>query len=223
MKKILPFVAFIVICQLPHKTFAQEKKGLKNLLGVNVEKTEDKFEGTTTYTMTGNKVKIDGAVGSSVAKGALGLISGYGQLSILTTRLQLENHINKSKESQLAVILKISIQDDSRFYPMAGESLIFLVDDERIGLSTEGKYNSEYNGYDSSSKVFARYPITKEQLEKIINAQKVEFRLIQSHFMDGAAETRDKAAEGATMEGEFSKKNFKAWKDFYENYILKTP
>ena len=52
----------------------KEKNGIKKLLGVQVEEVNDKFEGTTTYRMKGNKVKIEGAVGSSIMKGAVFII-----------------------------------------------------------------------------------------------------------------------------------------------------
>lgn len=196
-----------------------KKKGLANLLGSGVEVSEDKFDGTTTYTMTGNKVKINGAVGSSVAKGALSLLGGNAQISVATFRLQLEKHVQADGKSELSVILKVSVQDDSPFYPMAGESLIFLVDGQRLGLSTEGEYNaSRFNGPNSNSLVFARYPIAQNQLEQILKAEAVEFRILQQHFLEGNTETRDKS--DSSMEGEFSKKNFKAWQDFYDDYIL---
>ena len=222
MKQIINY-ALIVICAFALTiSHAQKKKNKKNLFGVNVETTHDKFEGTTTYAMTGNKVKIKGAVGNSIAKGVLGIVGGNAQVSILTTRLQLENHITKDSVSELAVILKVSVRDDSAFYPMAGESLIFLVDGDRIGLSTEGEYNAErFVGRNLNSKVFARYPITLAQLEQILNAKKVEFRIMQQHFLEGNTETRDK--KDTSMEGAFSKKNFKAWKGFYQDYIINTP
>lgn len=223
MKKI---VLFILVCSLTIPLVEaqknKKKNKLKELLGVKVDTKKDKFEGTTTYIMRGNTVKIKGQVGSSIAKGVLGILGGSAKISIMTTRLQLENHITKTGKSELAVILKVSIKDDAQFRPMTGESLIFLVDDERIGLSTEGKYNAEHD-FQSNSKVFARYSITKEQLEQIINAEKVEFRLIQQGLLEGASKTRDKSESGTNMEGEFSKKNFKAWKDFYKNYVITTP
>ncbi|MFL1013236.1 hypothetical protein [Flavisericum labens] len=225
MKKLFFMLCLITGMSLTiQSTYAQkEKKGINGLLGVKVTTTQDKFEGTTTHRMEGNKVKIKGATGSSIGKGALGLVLGGGvKMSIMTTRLQLENHIVNDSISQLAVILKVSVKDDAAFYPMAGESLIFLVDGKRIGLSTEGEYNAErFQGINNNSKVFARYPITQEQLETIINAKQVQFRMLQEHFMDGQAKTRDK--KDSSFEGEFSKKNFKAWQDFYQNYVLNTP
>ena len=204
-------------------TYSQDdKKSLfGNVFGSDVEVTHDDFEGTTTYTMTGNKVKIDGMVGSSIAKGVLGLMSRDLKVSIVTFRLQLERHITATDSSELAVILKVSVRDDAAFYPMEGESLIFLADGERLGLSTEGEYNAQrFMGRENNSVVFARYPVTQNQLEQILNAKEVKFRLMQGHYMSGNTETRDKQD---SMEGEFSNKNFKAWQDFYDDYILKTP
>jgi len=199
----------------------KEKKGIKGLLGTNVEESHDKFEGTTTFRMTGNKVKINGAVAGGVLKGALGLISKNPKISIITTRLQLENHITADSVSNLAVIFKISLEDNGAFRIMQGESLIFLADGERIGLSTGGAFNSDNFEIDGDSKTHARYPIAQAQIEKIINAEEVEFRIMQESYQLGEAEARDKG--DTSFEGSFSKKNFKVWQDFYQNYVINRP
>ena len=108
---------------------------------------------------------------------------------------------------------------------MSGESLIFLVDGKRMAFSTGGDFNSDA-GFDSNmsfdSKTNARYPVTKSDLEKIINAEEVEFRIMQESIYEGQTEIRDKE-KGSHFEGFFSKKNFKAWKDFYADYIVNKP
>ncbi len=227
MKKSLLISCFILLCSfITHPLYAQKEKksgGLKKFLGVHVEEFHDKFEGSTTYRMKGNKVKIKGAVGTGIAKGVLGIMTKNAQFSIMTTRLQLENHILKDSTQQLAVILKVSINDDARFWVMAGESLIFLVDGKRIGLSTGGDFNAQA-GFDGSgsfdSKTNARYPITKEQLETILKAKTVDFRIMQEGLLQGEAAARDK--KDSHFEGTFSKKNFKAWQSFYQDYIINT-
>lgn len=224
MKKYYFLFSFICITLIPIKSNAQNssKNGLKKLIGVRVEVIEDKFEGSTTYRMKGNKVKINGAKANTAITGALSLISknSYLDIPIITTRLQLENHINKDNKSQLAVILKVSMEDNGTFRVMSGESLIFLVDGERMGLSTDGAFNTDDWAVDGSNTVnHARYPITQIQLEKIIKAKTIDFRIMQDSFYMGKAEARDK--KGSNFEGSFNKKNFKAWKDFYQEYIIK--
>lgn len=217
-------IIFLATFISPIEIEAQEKKGLKRLLGVHVDEFNDKFEGSTTFRMKGNKVKINGAVGTGIAKGVLGVLSRDAKFSIMTVRLQLENHISKDESNELAVILKVSINDDARFWVMPGESLIFLVDGERIALSTEGDFNAKSSfdsGGDLDSKTNARYLITQSQLETMLKAVTVDFRIMQQGLLQGEAKARDKT--NTHFEGTFSKKNFKAWKDFYENYILTTP
>lgn len=229
MKISKAIVAMGICCLIYLSTYGQEEqnKGIKGLFGNNVETEYDKFEGTTTHRMTGNKVKIDGGVRSSIVKGVIGLMNRDVKVSIITTRLQLENHILKDNSNVLSVILNISVEDDNQFSVGNGESLIFLVDGERIGLSTEGFFNNEDNrrvdsnlDITKSSKTNARYRITEQQLIKIIKSKEVLFRILQDDYSLGQAEARDK--KETTFEGSFSQKNFKAWTDFYENYIIET-
>ncbi|MDD7887860.1 hypothetical protein [Flavivirga sp. 57AJ16] len=222
MKKSIIITCLTVLGTISIHAQKTKKSGsLNSLFGVNVQESHDKFEGTTTYRMTGNKVKINGAVAGGVLKGALGLITKNPKFSIMTTRLQLENHITKDSVNHLAVIFKISLEDNGAFRVMEGESLIFLADGQRIGLSTDGAFNQDDFVIDGDSKTHARYAITQSQIEQIINSEVVEFRIMQDGYQLGEAEARDKG--DTSFEGSFSKKNFKAWQDFYENYIINTP
>ncbi|MGB5943280.1 MAG: hypothetical protein WBG71_10390 [Leeuwenhoekiella sp.] len=217
-------ILLLLCCPFIKPSYAQGNKNspLSGLFSPGVDIVQDKFEGTTTYTMTGNKVKIDGAVGTSIGKGVMSLMNNDIKVWVITFRLQLENHLTANDSSELAVILKVSVREDAPFYPMSGESLIFLVDGERLALSTEGEFNAErFATRNRESKVFARYAISKDQLETILNADQVDFRIMQGHYLEGSTQTRDKT--DTSFEGSFSKKNFKAWQDFYNDYILKTP
>ncbi len=225
--KLVKNSALLFLLLVAFQTGYTQKKGngFKKALGLNkVDVFEDKFEKSITYRMNGNKVKINGAVGNSIAKGVVGLMTKNPTISILTTRLQLENHITSDGTEELAVILKVSVDDDARFWVQEGESLIFLLDGQRFVLSTEGDYNSEA-GFDSSgdfnSKTHARYPILLNDLERILTAEKVEFRIMQGSLIDDEGQARDKRA--SSLEGVFSKKNIKAWKKFYEDYIINKP
>jgi len=157
---------------------------------LKVETFEDAFEGTTTHTMTGNRVKIDGAGTKTAVKGVLSMLSGGFQLSITRLDMNLERHEEQGQEPELSVIVSVEIKDDSPFYIDQGESLIFLADGQRIGLSTSGEFNTQ-RGYEEYS-TNARYAITPEQITQITQADTVMFRLINGGFLDRAETARDK-------------------------------
>jgi len=46
----------------------------------------------------------------------------------------------------------------------------------------------------------------------------VEFRIILDSFRSGEAEKRDKKDQ--YLDGNYKKKNKKAWDEFYDNYII---
>ena len=217
MKRILLASCIIFLCISIQSLHAQKKK--KSLA---IEEYHDKFEGTRTYTMKGNKVKINNAVKKSIGKGALSaLMSGRLQISASATLMNLENHFTKNNKSELSVILVVNIHDDDNFYIGKGESLILLADGERINLSTNGEFNSNYSGYTNLSKTHARYPITRKIIEKIINAKEVEFRILQGSYKSRNQKERDK--KETSFEGSFSSKNLNLWKRFYQEYIINKP
>ncbi|MEQ9263563.1 MAG: hypothetical protein RLP14_10415 [Owenweeksia sp.] len=181
---------------------------------LKVNKTQDKFEGTETVTMEGNKVTIDGAAESAVAKGLLGLLSGNVQISRIRTEMNLEKHTTPQAQ-ELSVIVTIEIKDDAGFYIDNGESLIFLADSERVALSTQGEFGTE-RGY-KEHKTNARYAITKEQLQTLIHAENISFRILNGGFMERNEEVRDK--DGQYFEGELSEKNVARWREFARTYL----
>lgn len=187
--------------------------------GIKIKQTEDSFEGSKTVLMDGNKVKIDGVAQSAVLKGALSVLRGGLQISRIKTELNLEHFIKANGTKETSVIVSIEIKDDASFYIDDEESLILLVDGQRIGLSTNGEFNASRSA-NRNSETNARYIITKEQLKSIVQAKTINFRIVNGGFMEGSEETRDK--EGSYFEGSFSEKNLEAWQYFYETYVVKT-
>ena len=195
----------------------QEKKKqniFKDLFGVSVQKTSDKFDGTTTYYMEGNKVfsELSG-------NNALGNLIFGSDAPTFKTFLNLEKYVQKDGTYELAILFKVEAENEQFAKVMEGKSLIFLLDEERFDLNTKGSFNSDFDidvgGV--SSVTNARYTISKNQLEQINNSEKVEFRVILDSYRSGAAEGRDK--DDQHLDGEFNKKNKRVWREFEEDYL----
>ncbi|MEM8938599.1 MAG: hypothetical protein AAGC64_04540 [Bacteroidota bacterium] len=217
MKKIPLFLSlFLTLMLVPSVSAQKEKKKKKNifkeLFGVSVDEKTNKFEGTTTYQMYGNRVNSKLSSNNAVGN----LIFGINTPTY-NTFLNLEKHIPKDGEYELAILLKVEAKNEVTVDIKEGESLILLLDDERINLNTEGAFNSDFDVSNSTSVVNTRYAISKEQLEKINGSDTVEFRIILDSFRSGNAKERDK--EDLYLDGEFKKKNKKAWVEFYDDYL----
>ncbi len=217
MKKIPLFLSlFLALMLIPSVSAQKEKKKKKNifkeLFGVSVDEKSNKFDGTKTYQMRGNKVfsKLSG-------NNALGNVVFGINTPTYDTFLNLEKHIPREGKYELAILLKVEAKNEVTVDINEGESLILLLDDERINLNTEGAFNSDFDVSNSTSVVNARYTISKEQLEKINGSNTIEFRIILDSFRSGTAKERDK--EQLYLDGEFKKKNKKAWIEFYNDYL----
>lgn len=187
---------------------------------LHVKQTQDQFEGTRTVQMDGNVVKIDGAAENTAIKTGLSILNGGFALSTMATELNLEQHIQPDSADQLSVIASISIREDGQFFIDDGESLVFLVDGNRIGLSTQGEFGAQRGASRTrSSSSNARYAITKEQIKAIIDGNEVKFRIVNGGYMERTEEVRDK--KDNFIEGSFTEKNKQAWRDFYSNHIQK--
>ena len=187
--------------------------------GIKIDESTDAFEGATTVLMDGNKVKVEGLTESALAKGVLSLMSGDVQVSVIKTELNLEKYHREGAAPEYAIIVSVDVRDDANFNIGTGESLVLLVDGERMGFSTSGEFNKEYRDYYGNSATNARYSVTAADLETIIAAEEVRFRIVQGGYMDRAEQTRDKQA--STFEGRFSDRNFAAWRYFFGEYLAK--
>jgi len=210
------FLFFYILIAVHFNSAGQERKKqniFKQLFGVSVNETSDKFEGTTTYQMQGNKVfsELSG-------NNALGNLIFGGDAVTFNTFLNLEKYVLKDGSKELAILFKVEANNDLFVRVMEGESLIFLLDDGRLNISTEGSFNTDYDMMDQSSVANARYPITKAQFEQIKNSSTIEFRIILDSFQSGAAQDRDK--NNQHLDGKFNKKNRKVWNKFYEDYLV---
>ncbi|ASV30810.1 hypothetical protein [Maribacter cobaltidurans] len=195
---------------------AQESKNqniFKQMFGVSVSETSDKFEGTTTYQMKGNRVfsQLSGA-------NALSNLLFDSKNVTFNTFLNLEKHITEDGSFELSILLKVEADNEVWVRIRKGESLIFLLDNQRLELSTSGSFNTDYDLMDHSSVANSRYPISKEDLHKINNSEKVEFRIMLDSFQSGEAEERDRNDQH--LDGKFTKKNKRVWTEFYEDYLL---
>lgn len=195
---------------------AQESKNqniFKQMFGVSVSETSDKFEGTTTYQMSGNKVFSQ----LSGANALTNLVFGTKHVTF-NTFLNLEKHETTNGDYELSILLKVEADNEVWVRIRKGESLLFLLDNERLSFSTSGSFNTDYDLMDHSSVANSRYPISKEDLHKINNSEKVEFRIMLDSFQSGEAEERDR--DDQHLDGKFTKKNKRVWTEFYEDYLL---
>lgn len=127
--------------------------------------------------------------------------------------LNLEYIYDNKETAELSVIAKITSKNEA-FTIDSGNSLILLIDDEIIKLPTSGGYNSDV---DVDSKNFsittifssnAKYPITKEIINKIANATVAKARILA---FDQHADEMDKPSiEGLFLEGQ---------KNAYSNFL----
>jgi len=126
----------------------------------------------------------------------------------------------KDGSYQLSILFRVDAQNEQFAKVMEGESLVFLLDDGRLELSTKGSFNSDFdiNMTGVSSETNARYTISKNQLKRIITSNNQEFRIILDSYRSGAAEERDKNDQH--LDGSFTKKNKKVWNEFYSDYVI---
>lgn len=92
MKDKIFLGVFLMLFTFNFNGAAQEKKQniFKKLFGVSVDKTNDKFEGTTTYQMNANKVFSE----LSGANAAVNIIFGENHVTF-NTFLNLEKNVLK--------------------------------------------------------------------------------------------------------------------------------
>ena len=218
MKRLpIVFTILLSLIFIPEVSAQKKKKRniLKEIFGVSVNETSDKFEGTTTYQMDGNRVFCDLS-----STNALGNIIFGTDAPTFKTFLNLEKHILKDGSYQLSILFRVDAQNEQFAKVMEGESLVFLLDDGRLELSTKGSFNSDFdiNMTGVSSETNARYTISKNQLKRIITSNNQEFRIILDSYRSGAAEERDKNDQH--LDGSFTKKNKKVWNEFYSDYVI---
>lgn len=129
----------------------------------SVKTTYDEFQKTTTNQMVGN------------------ILPGHGPgLPVLA----LNVHRCQSKEG-VTYRLALYYVYDRWLFIRSGESLVFLIDGQRIGLTGPGSLNQRsFHGLGQLSEL-ALYPISLENLKRIANGKEVKVRIIgQSTFLD---------------------------------------
>jgi len=125
----------------------------------NVEHLNDAFDGFTIDRMSGNYLTDTYNVSNSAW-------------------LNVQKY--KSKNDVISYHLIIEYWDSKWLFIGEGESLVLLVDGERIGFTGEGSKQFrevESGTYGVASKEKAFYSVTVEQLRKISNAKEVKIKI----------------------------------------------
>ena len=109
--KRLPIVFTILLSLIFIQVVSAQKKKktniLKELFGVSVNESSDKFEGTRTYQMSGNKVYCDLS-----GVNAIGNVIFGTDAPTFKTFLNLEKHILKDGSYELSILFKVDAQNE---------------------------------------------------------------------------------------------------------------
>lgn len=146
----------------------------------HVEVNHDKYDDFSTYTLNGNLIPSSG---SSVSFNA---------------RL-------KKKDSVISHHIVIDYYSDDWLFIQSGNSLTMLIDGEKIRLYSLGSDNFRHVYSGGYVREKAYYYITPETMQKIFNAQKVEFKLSGEQFY---------------VERRLSRKNKENLERFYNEYVM---
>lgn len=215
MKNNIQFITTVLLLVSILEISAQKKSmqsASRVLFGVGVIETSDKFEGTTTYQMTGNRIGTELSGVNAIGNLILNI-----DATTYDTFLNLEKHIRKDGGFELSIVFEVTAKNDVTVDVKKGKSLIFLLESGRIELNTEGAFNKDFDFSDSSSKASARYPLTEEQLNEINQSDVVEFRIVLDSHQSGEAEERDN--HQLHLDGKFSKKNKRVWAEFVDEFL----
>ena len=148
-----------------------------------VEIIHDEFDDYTIYKMQGNLLSGGNFTGSVIA-------------------LNIQKFINK--ENEISYQLVVIYVHSNWLFIKKNESLILLIDGERIGFSGEGS-STHREVLSTLVREIAYYEITKENLIKLINAKEIKVKIIGDQYY---------------VERYFSEDNFNNFKNFFNQYIL---
>jgi len=139
----------------------------------------DKFDRYTTNSMTGN------------------LLGGE-------LRLELNAARHSAKDGAVNYALVVRYYGSNFIFIKPGESLILLIDGQRIGLKGQGSMRHRRTLENGMASELAKYPATPELLKKIANANQVDVKIKGSDFL---------------AENYFIKQNFDNFKKFVNAYV----
>jgi len=131
-------------------------------LNYRVRTIQDEFDGYTINRMEHN------------------MLGGGSLLSYTTIWLNTQRY--QSKEGNVSYSLIAEYVSPDWLFIERGESLILLVDGQRMGLVGDGSWNHRNVGYGRMVSEKSWYNITLEDLQKIANAKEVKVKIIGSQY-----------------------------------------
>lgn len=156
-----------------------------------VQPKTDSFENSVTYYMKGNCL-IDWTA------------MGCNNKELNGIYLNAFKKVDKSNNQNTYGIIATYDGGSGWFFIERGESLIFLADGERIGLTGEGSWPYREVGYAGHITEKAYYIVTPEQFRKIALAKNIQVRIIGSK---------------SYFDLEFNESNIESFYKFYNEYV----
>lgn len=153
MKRILFAFIFLAGCGLD--LIQNQPESPAGKFGITIK--HDDFNGYTTYRTTNNYIE-------------------YG-FPTSTPAIALEAGIFETKDGKIIYSLTCLYVDRSWIFIESGESLIMLIDGERVGFSGNGSIRNR-EVYPGHILEIAVYTVNLSDLEKIVNAKEVRIKLI---------------------------------------------
>lgn len=150
-----------------------------------VKTMHDEFDGYTLHRMQANTLSGGGLLGGNIAINPQKFIS---------------------KDGKIIYSLVVEYAGEGWLFIQEGESLILLVDGQRIGLKGDGSSRHRNTVYGGVVSEQALYDINREDLIKISNANEVKVKIIGSQYF---------------AERHFSQVNFENFKKFVAQYVTK--
>jgi len=137
-----------------------------------IKSISDNFDGYTIHRLTGNRLSGSELFNSPVELNCQVYINRNGLKSYFLIVQYNDYSLNLSSWGLITA---------SWLFIQRGESLILLVDGERIGFEGEGSIDHR-NVYSGNIEEKAWYDISRHNLEKIANAYNVEVKIIGSEY-----------------------------------------
>jgi len=128
------------------------------------------------------------------------LVSNSGIVELNIKRLQ-------TKDGRISYYLVVEYQNSDWLFIEGGESLILLVDGERIGFKGDGSLQSRNVGSSGWIDEKAVYDINPKILNQIANAKEVKVKIIGNQYY---------------IECKFTEQSFQNFKKFIAEYITGT-
>lgn len=154
----------------------------------NVREIKDEFDGYTINRMVDNWVSSE-------------IMSAYNFMDPAPTGIFINPQVLTNKDGTKSYSINLILRSYSGWiYIGKGETLVFLIDGQRLGLSGEGSINhrstGSYNEYLNATKIIeeAWYTVTPDTLRKIADAKEAKFKIQgQTVFITATLSDENKA------------------------------